>query len=155
MLLAVLFLGVTGCGRSNGKDTQSTQTESELAKEDEIFLIVEHDSLEESMRLYSFSNKMELYYEYGFSTKFRDKFGNFASAAEFSEGRFVSIAPRDKDGYLTEVQLSDRVWEYEKVRRFQIDEENGILTIADTKYSIRDEVKIFSNGKEISFANCA
>ena len=36
------------------------------------------------MRLYSFSNKMELYYEYGFSTKFRDKFGNFASAAEFS-----------------------------------------------------------------------
>ena len=105
------------------------------------------------MSLYSFSSGLEHHYEYGFSTQFKDKYGNYASASEFVPGRFVVIAPRDQDGYLTEVQLSDEVWEYEKVRRFQIDEEKGVFTIADTKYSIRDEVIIFSNGKQIDFSD--
>ena len=144
---------LAGCGKGDEIETESEQTESEKSQEDQLFLILENDTLEESMRLYSFSSGMEYYYEYGFSTQFKDKYGNYASAAEFTSGRFVTIAPRDKDGYLTEVQLSDYVWEYEKVRRFQIDEAKGVFTIADTKYSIRDEVKVFSNGKEITFSD--
>lgn len=152
-VLLVSVLCLAGCTRENEGDTESQQTETEKAQEDYLFLIMEHDTQEESISLYSFASGLEHYYEYGFSTRFKDKYGNYASAAEFTPGRFVTIAPRDKDGYLTEVMLSDEVWEYEKVRRFQIDEEKGIFTIADTKYSIRDEVKIFSNGKTIEFSD--
>ena len=156
LYVAVLFMAVlcfAGCGKAKDKETESQQTESEKSQEDSLFLIVEHDTQEESISLYSFATGLEHYYEYGFSTQFKDKYGNLASASEFTPGRFVTIAPRDKDGYLTEVSLSDYVWEYEKIRRFQIDEEKGVFTIADTKYSIRDEVKIFSNGKEIEFSD--
>lgn len=157
ILYVVFVLSVTvsfvACGYGKAEDTETQQTEGEKSPEEYLFLIVDHDSQEESLSLYSFASGLEHYYEYGFSTQFKDKYGNFASAAEFTPGRFVTIAPRDKDGYLTEVQLSDYVWEYEKVRRFQIDEEKGVFTIADTKYSIRKEVKIFSNGKEIEFSD--
>lgn len=151
LVMLLMGLCLAGCGRSNGGETETQYSDSEDAKEDYLFLIMEHDSQEESLTLYSFSSGLEYYYEYGFSTQFKDKYGNYASASQFTEGRFVTIAPRDKDGYLTEVMLSDQVWEYEKVRRFQIDEEKGVFTIADSKYSIRDEVKIFSDGERISF----
>ena len=117
------------------------------------YLILEHDMQEESIRLYSYANGKEYHFEYGFSTQFMDKYGNFASTAEFNPGRVVTIAPRDKDNYLTQVQLSDSVWEYEKIHRFQIDEEKGVFTIADTKYSIRGEVKVFSDSREIAFSD--
>ena len=152
VLLMTVFC-FAGCGLGKSEDTESEQSESEMAQEETLYLIMEHDSQEESLTLYSLATGLEHYYEYGFSTQFKDKYGNFASASAFTEGRFVTIAPRDKDGYLTEVMLSDQVWEYEKVRRFQIDEEKGVFTIADTKYSIRDEVKIFSGGKQITFGD--
>lgn len=146
-------MSVIGCGRGNQEETETQQSDSEKSMEEYIFLIMENDTQEEALTLYSFSSGLEHYYEYGFSTQFKDKYGNYTPASEFTPGRFVTIAPRDKDGYLTEVMLSDQVWEYEKIRRFQIDEEKGIFTIADTKYSIRDEVKIFSDGKTIEFSD--
>lgn len=146
-------LCMTGCTQASKEETETQQTESEKPVEEYLFVIVENDTQEESLTLYSFESGLEHYYEYGFSTRFKDKYGNLASASEFTEGRFVTIAPRDKDGYLTEVTLSDEVWEYEKIRRFKIDEEKGIITIADTKYSIQDEVKIFSGGRTIAFSD--
>ena len=85
--------------------------------------------------------------------QFKDKYGNFAPASEFTPGRVVTIGTQDKDGYLTEVQLAPEVWEYEDVRRFSVEEENGVLFIADTKYSIRDKVYVFSNGERVSLAD--
>ena len=151
--IIMIALCIIGCGRSEAEDTKIQQTESEHAETESLWMIKKNDMQEEALTLYSFSSGLEHYYEYGFSTQFKDKYGNYASALEFTEGRFVVIAPRDEDGYLTEVMLSDEVWEYEKVRRFQIDEEKGILTIADTKYSIQDEVKVFSGGETITFAD--
>lgn len=150
MMIAMCF---GGCARKENEDTQTQQTESDSVKTEQLYLIVEHDSQEESFTLYSYANHLEQYFEYGFSTEFKDKYGNYVPASKFSVGRFVTIAPRDKDGYLTALQLSDQVWEQEDVRRFQIEEDRGVFTIGDTKYSIRDEVKIFSNGREISFSD--
>ena len=153
ILVMTMLFSFSACGNGKGDDTQTQQTEGEKSPEEALFLIVEHDSQEESLTLYSFSSGLEHYYEYGFSTQFKDKYGSFASATQFTPGRFVTIAPRDKDGYLTVVQLSDYVWEYEKVRHFSIDEEKGVFTIANTKYSIQNEVRIFSNGREIEFSD--
>lgn len=151
--ILAIALCIVGCGQSEAENTETQQSESEHTETESLWLIVENDMQEEALTLYSFSSGLEHYYEYGFSTQFKDKYGNYAAALEFTEGRFVTIAPRDEDGYLTEVMLSDEVWEYEKVRRFQIDEEKGIFTIADTKYSIRDEVRVFSRGEKIALTD--
>lgn len=144
---------LVGCSFGKPNETETQQTESENVSKENLFMIVEHDMQEESLCMYSLATGVEHYYEYGFSTRFKDKYGSLESSVKFTEGRVVTIAPRDKDGYLTEVQLSDRVWEYEKVRRFKIEEEREVFTIADTKYSIKDEVKVFSKGKEIQFSD--
>lgn len=153
MVFLMSIICLAGCALGKAEETESQQTESEELPKENLFLIVEHDMQEEAICLYSLATGQEHYYEYGFSTRFKDKYGSMTPAVGFTSGRVVTIAPRDKDGYLTEVQLSDLVWEYEKVRRFQIDEDKGIFTIADTKYSIQDEVKVFSNGKEIAFSD--
>lgn len=157
ILYAAVFiltlLCMVGCGNGKTTETETQQGEAGKDPKEYLFVIMENDTQEEALTLYSFSSGLEHYYEYGFSTQFKDKYGNLTPASKFTPGRFVIIAPRDKDGYLTEVMLSDEVWEYEKVRRFQIDEEKGVFTIADTKYSIREEVKIFSDGKEITFSD--
>ena len=152
-LCVMSVLCFAGCSFGQNGDTEIQQTESEDTTKEKLYLIVEHDMLAESICMYSLETGVEHYYEYGFSTRFKDKYGNLASSAEFTEGRVITIAPRDTDGYLTEVQLSDQVWEYEKVRRFKVDEDRGIFTIADTKYSIQQGVKIFSGGKEIAFSD--
>ena len=148
-----MLICLMGCGKGNGEDTESQKTESQENAQESQYLILEHDMQAEAIGLYSYSNGKEYRFDYGFSTEFKDKYGNYASSAEFIPGRVVTIAPKDKDNYLTQVQLSHEVWEYEKVHRFTIDEERGVLTIADTKYSIREEVKIFSDGEEVTFGD--
>jgi len=146
MIFAILCLG--GCGRE-GKDVDTENTQTEIVEEDALYLIVENDTLDETLLLYSYATGMEHFYEYSFSTQFMDKYGNYASYNEFDSGRVVTIGKTDIDGYLTTVQLSDQVWEYDKVRRFSVDEERGVFTIADTNYSIQDNYYIFSAGERI------
>ena len=153
LICLVSVICLAGCSLKEDEETESQQTEVEENKKEELFLVLEHDMQEEAICMYSLETGLEYYYEYGFSTSFKDKYGNTTSAAKFTEGKAITIAPRDEDGYLTEVQLSNEVWEYENVRRFDVDQEREIFTIADTKYSIQHEVKVFSNGKEIEFSD--
>ena len=158
LCLILISMCVVSCGKNMaGKDDANSQTgentEDIHTEEDSLFLIVENDMAEESLVLYSYDTGFEHYYEYSFSTKFKDKYGNFSPAAEFTAGRVVTIGERDSDGYLTELQLSDEVWEYEKIHRFSLDEAKGIFTIADTKYSIRERVYVFSNGERIALTD--
>ncbi|MBQ6843277.1 MAG: hypothetical protein IJO60_01430 [Agathobacter sp.] len=156
-MLLLLVVSIAACGKNTQGNKGDSQTEessqnSEIASSD-LFLIVENNMLEEALTLYSYSTGLEHYYDYSFSTQFKDKHGNFTPAAEFTAGRVVTIGERDREGYLKEIQLSDEVWEYKKIRRFSIDEVKGILTIADTRYSIRDKVYAFSNGNQIPLAD--
>lgn len=150
LMMISVILCLSGCtGNRMEADTETTQAET--VEEEALYLIVENDTMEQELVLYSYNTGLEHYYEYSFSTQFKDKYGNYASYTEFVPGRAVTIGKRDADGYLTTVQISDQVWEYEKVRRFSVDEERGVFTIADTKYSIRDKYYIFSNGKRTFF----
>lgn len=147
ILITILAVScLIGCG-NDGKDTETESTQTEIAEEESLYLVVENDTLDETLTLYSYATGMEHFYEYSFATQFKDKYGNYASYNEFEPGRVVTIGPRDVDGYLTTVQISDQVWEYDKIRRFSADEERGVFTIADTNYSIQDNYYIFSNGE--------
>lgn len=155
-LMVFLAISVMACGKNTNEDkgdSQTEETQSQTETEEALFLIVEHNTMEETIILYSYDTGLEHYYQYTFATQFKDKHGNYTQAAEFTAGRVVHVGERDRDGYLKDIQLSDDVWEYEKVRRYSIDELKGVFTIADTRYSIRDKVYVFSNGKTISIAD--
>lgn len=151
--VGVCFIAVCLCACQSNSSTKPEDvpitgetTEDETAQ----YLIMENDTAECSLSLYNYQNGYTHYYEYAVSTVFLDKYGKTKSSAEFEAGNVVTIGTPDADGYLTEVQMSDKVWKYENIRRFSIDEEKGIFTIADTNYSIRDGVFAFSNGKKIT-----
>ena len=152
VILVFAMICLMGCGKEkNTKDTETQNTQTESADTQSLYLIVENNTAEESLTLYSYETEIEHYFSYAFSTQFKDKYGNYTSAIEFVPGRVVTIGEKDMDGYLTWVQLSDQVWEYEDIHRFSINEESGVFTIADSKYSIQDKVYVFSNGERTYF----
>lgn len=156
ILMLFLLSLTTACGQGEEKKKPAAvqeDTETNTQTEEQLFLIMRHNMEEETLVLYSYETGLEYAYDYSFSTDFQDKYGNFSPASEFSAGRVVIIGEKDKDGYLTRVQISDKVWEYEKVRRFSIDETKGIFTIADTKYSIQDNVFVFSEEENITLTD--
>ena len=152
LLLGILLLGMSACGRKDGTQLETQQSESQTTDAQTLYMITLHDTREESLCLRELDTGVEQYYSYGMPTRFKDKYGNICSSIAFVPGKVVTIGNVDNEGILSEVMISDEVWEYEKVRKFSIDEEKGVFTIADTKYSIRDKVMIFSNGKQIPFA---
>ena len=155
ILLLLVVICLVGCGgkdEKKEKNTEEQQSQVETDDEQELYMIMAHNTLDEFLTLRSFETGLELHYHYGFSTQFQDKYGTFTTTTEFIPGRIVTIGTIDQEGYLTKVQLSDEVWERKKIKHFSIDEEKGIFTIADTKYSIRDGAYIFSDEERISFS---
>lgn len=141
---------ITGCSKTKNEDVVTEDTQADTNIEDIIYLIMENDVLEETLVLFSYDTGLEHHYKYDFSTQFKNKYGDYIPASQFVPGRVVEIGERNTDGCLTEVQITDQVWEYKDVKRYSIDDENGIFTIADTKYSIRDRYFVFSNGERIT-----
>jgi hypothetical protein len=49
--------------------------------------------------------------------------------------------------------MEDSVWQYDDIVRFSVDEESGILRIADTNYRITSETRVFSDLDEVDFSS--
>lgn len=145
-ILCIMILCCAGCG-SEGKEVEEETIQANTEEETPLYLIVENDMTEGELVLYSYITGLEHHYKYSYTTQFADKYGNYAPQSKFVPGKAVAIGGRDSDGYLTMVQMSDDVWEYEDVKRFSYDSEKGIFTIAGTKYSIQDKYYVFSDGE--------
>lgn len=154
-LLALVSMTLISCGKNDEGNNEESQIveDTEIPDASSLYMIVENNAQEEKLIVYSYDSGIEHYFNYSFFTQFKDKYGDFVPSIEFTPGRIVTLGKLDSKSCLTEVQLSDQVWEYEKIRRFSIDEMAGILTIADSRYSIRDKVYLFSNGSKISFTD--
>lgn len=154
----ILYLGITlltlvcltGCAKESEKKVVEESVQTEEEEEAPFYVIMEHDTEEERIVLYSYTTGLEYYYEYDISTQFQNKYGGYASVMDFVPGKIVSVEKGNVNGPLKKVQISDQVWEYKDVRRYSIDSEKGIFTIADTKYSILEQYFLFSNGERIT-----
>lgn len=159
----VMLLGVCGCTgeastSSNRTFNHSMDESNELAdnsengkanmKED--YLIVSINSADETMRVYRYANGLEYQYYYGLTTRFLNKYGDYTSIANFKEGDVINISETDLSGRVTEVRKSSDVWVYDDVVRFSINDDEGVLDIAGTKYKIDDETYVFSGGRQAS-----
>lgn len=173
MTVLLLFAaGLTGCAGGNdrtdntlffhgslrpngGGETESgTQAEPDVADED-LYLIVEIDQIEESMRLYRYANGMEYRYYYGTRTRFHDKYGGRTTVMNFKEGSVVSLGNVDEEGILREAQVSDSVWTYDNITRFSVEEARNVLEIAGSRYQYDDSTYVFSGDKLVSMTDLA
>lgn len=136
----------------NPNDTQQTDTTEESKPQRELFLILSNNSAEQTLNLYSYDTELQYRYYYGLTTRFLNKYGDYASAAVFTPGCAVHIGETDSTGKLISVQLSDDVWEYKDVRRFSIEEERNIFEIADTRYNYDEQTFVFSYDDEIAMS---
>lgn len=149
LLLVMMFM--SGCVKPLEENGEAPNTETEKTQSaTELYLVLSHNTMEETMTLYNYTTGYEHYYEYTYATEFADKYGNYESAVAFVPGSVVTIGTPNESGHLTAVQMSEDVWRYEKIKQFSILEEDGIFTIAGTKYSIRDGVVVFSGTHEIA-----
>lgn len=151
-----MVLLLAGCGnwKSDGGREETGDTQMDLLEGTRgIFLILEHNTLAETLKLYSYENGAEYYYHYDFATGFYDKYGNNEPKERFAQGRVVELDAKNTAGMLTGVHLSDEVWEQKNIVRFSVNEEEGILNIGGENYSIRSKVAVFSQGKEITLSD--
>jgi len=149
IFLAVMLL--SGCQNSNGDEQGEAPIigTEDIKTEETLYLITEHDTVEESITLYNYATGYKHYYNYTFSTIFKDKYGKMKTKSSFIPGKVVTMKSPDAEGYLTEVQMSDAVWEYKDIQRFSMDVSQGVFSIAGVNYSILDGVMVFSNEKVI------
>lgn len=176
ILLLGFILGIlTGCGggetgsdvpyfHSSLRADQDTQgavptempEQAQQTEERELYLIVEIDQIEESLRLYRYVNGMEYRYYYGTGTRFYDKYGTRTTVMNFTVGAAITIGDVDSEGILREAQVSDRVWTYDGISRFAIEEERQIFEIADNRYHYDDAVTyVFSNDERVAMSDVA
>ena len=168
--LLMLLLFVAGCG-NRGKGTVAgtnyyypeKETEKEVQTEmvfevvkaefsAEHYMIMENDMTMQCMILQQMESGKQYLFYYSLTTKFMDKYGNNTPVSYFEPGRMITIGEKDSQGKLKSAQISDDVWEYEDVVRYEIDEERGVFEIAGTKYSFDEDLFVVSAGDEIKIS---
>ena len=153
MFLALALL--VGCGNvgPDGGGTNTEDTQNLLEGTTGLFLILEHNMDEDTLKLFSYETGEEYDYQYNFSTKFYDKYGNNEPKERFTVGRVIELDAKDEAGYLTVVHISDEVWEQKDIIRFSMNLTEGVFTIGDVNYSIKNKVEVFSNEEKIELTD--
>ena len=90
---------------------------------------------EECLTLEQIASGKEYVYYYTLATRFLDKYGNRTAVSYFEPGRVITVGEKDDQGKVTQVQISDAVWEYPDVSRYSVDMDRGIFKIGDERYS--------------------
>ena len=161
-VLGSLLIGCSGEKEDSGKklfynsmnDSTEAQTEvSEPENSAENYMIVGINSANETMRVFRLENGLEYQYYYSLSTEFLNKYGDRVSVSDFSVGDIIYLQGTDNEGKVATVQKSDEVWVYDDISKFSIDEEKGIMSIADSNYKIDDNTYVFSNDQIAEFAD--
>ena len=169
MMLFGLLLAGTGCGKQDTlgegtyfhhsiadqtqrvEDTQNVQEENSQ----ELYLIVDVDQIEETLRLYRYANGMEYRYYYGTGTRFYDEYGNRTTVASFQQGYLISIGNVNVEGILCDATISDKAWVYDNVRRFNVSADLNMLQIGDSKYRYDDSTYVFSGDERVDMQSLA
>lgn len=170
LLAMLLMLFAAGCGK-DGKGTvagtnyyypeqeteSEVQTEAEVAVKAELgaghYMVISNNMTVQQLILQQMESGKQYLYHYSLTTRFLDKYGNNTAVSYFEPGRMITIGEKDSEGKLKSAQISDDVWEYEDVVRFEIDEARGVFKIADTKYSFDEELFVVSAGDQIKVSD--
>lgn len=131
-------------------ETETQETEKkEITIGNDLFMIISVNMQEESLILEQISTGTQYLYYYSLTTRFFDKYGDYTTVSTFEPGRVVTLGTKDEQGRLTELQISDEVWEYTDIVRFSVDMDRGIFYIGDTKYSYDANLYVNADGNAL------
>ena len=135
--------------KTKGSDKKQESEEKTEEKKD-VYIVYRIDDETQTIRLQKVKNGK--FSEYGISdaTAYRDKYGEFTSEGNITEGSPVQIGTANQEGKLSYIQQSDQVWEQDNVGKFSIDEEKNMIVIGKTKYYYDDSLLVFLDGEQIS-----
>jgi hypothetical protein len=162
LTLVLCAAWLSGCGNGAKQEVPSVtdlssdaalESGASSAEDQDIYLITRIDSTAESIQMYRYRNGKEYRFSYTVDTLFRDKYQKSSSVSAFYPGKAVLIGSVDDEGRLSEVTMADAVWQYDDIVRFSVDEEKGILRIADSNYRITSETRVFSDGDQVDFSD--
>lgn len=179
LLILLLFCTLAGCSAQGGRsgsggivtgryynpnagedketletmeDTQAEETSKDVPGTD-LFLIISNDMQAQKLVLKQIVSGKQYRYNYSTATCFLNKYGDRTTSSEFASGRCMTVQKKDVQGKLLETKLSDTVWEYPDVTRYTVDEERGILKIADMKYAFDESLFVNSDGEEMELSD--
>lgn len=133
------------------EDTETAETAPTISTD--MYLIISNDMTKENMILEQLASGKQYMYYYSLTTSFQNKYGDNTTVSEFEPGRIIHIGEKGSDGKLKMARICDDVWEYPDITRYSIDEERGVFTIADTKYSFDSDLFVVSNGEQIRLSS--
>lgn len=125
-------------------ESNTTNKENSHKSTEDLFIVSDIDSVQETIKAYSYTSGLEYQYYYGLVTEFLNKYGDHMSVGNIGQGDAVYIIGTDSNGKVKQVQKSDKVWTNDNVKNFTVDKDKGMLTIGNTKYRIDDNTMIFS-----------
>ncbi len=162
-LLMITFCVLCFCGCSSGDTTEETgqttiqrkpgtpadsEEDTEEEDEDTLYMVQSFNCEEEKVILRSLNYNNNYVFKYTLNTTFFDKYGDTTSSINFIPGSIVTIGDRRSDGSIESLQMSDDVWTFTDIQKYEIDTDNGILELNDTNYKLTDSTAVFSNDVE-------
>lgn len=156
ILTCMLF---TGCGqKSSGLVSYrapgtplSESTESDDSTDStsdsmiSVYIIEDINMKREHITLMNAATRQEYRYKYSLTTEFLDKYGDTAAITDFEPGMAVELGDRLEDGALVKVQKSDKVWQWDDITDFSVDEDHEILKINGSNYRLTSNTPVFSD----------
>jgi len=165
--LIVLIMAASmlvACGKHPNNATVTSYTGSAIADKGEtreevaddvtaaasLYVVESLDMTDETISLYSLDEGKQYRYNYNMTTSFQDKYGDSAPWASFTPGTVVTIGDLlPVSGALSQVKKSSDVWVYDDLSKFQIDPDNGIMTINGSNYKVLDSTKVYSDSIKV------
>ena len=126
-------------------DNEAAESKGEISSE--LFLLTGIDTEEKMISLRSVSTGEDQFFAYNGGTAFYDKYGTMIPLPSLSPGDAVTVVCTEQ-GVLSQVRLSDEVFQWEDVSGYQLDLSRMVFTYDGSNYRIDGNVPVYENGKD-------
>jgi len=140
----------TGSAISSKEETVENVETVTVDEAKELYIVEGLDMTDETISLYSLSEKKQYRYNYNMTTRFLDKYGENSVWASFTTGTVVTIGDLlPSSGALSSVQKSKDVWIYQDISKYKLEPEKNLISIDGSNYKITDTTKMYSDTEKI------
>ncbi len=141
--------GLSESNEITGSNDSSTDSES-YPEDLLLYVVINVDKEDEKIVVESLNDGKKIVLEYSGGTSIQNKYGKEILIDKLYYGEIVEIEYKKGTQKLTQIRVSDQVWEYTQVSNFNIDSEVKSLKTGSQNYSYDENTIVFSNNLEIS-----
>lgn len=150
---AALMLTIGGCA-ANTKDTVTVSNETAVVKPANIYdsedaaVVVKKDTESKTIQLQNISTSRRYTLSYDGATSVFDKYDEAMSMQQLKEGSVVTVRFYKPDKSLSYIKENEGALSIPNISNYELDLNNGKITVGGQSYSLSKSVVVSSNGKE-------